>query len=146
MTRDDGSVEMRQLKPGTYSFIALTRDYAPGIARDVSVGGEKDPDAAMVPLAAGGSARILVQNADKTPISGASYAIESSEGPEFATALELLTAMRGGSTATGSDGTVSLEHLPAGKYQVTVTKGDAKLTKSLTVEDGSRADLAFKIE
>ena len=49
-------------------------------------------------------------------------------------------------SATGSDGTVSLEHLPAGKYQVTVTKGDSKLTKSLTVEDGAKADLAFKIE
>src|SRR5207247_4130527 len=46
MSREDGTVLTRQLKPGIYSFQALTRDLAPGVVRDVSVGGEKDSDSA----------------------------------------------------------------------------------------------------
>src|SRR6185295_11239143 len=95
LAADDGTVSMKALKPGLYSFIAMTRDYAPGVSREVSVGGERDPDTAVVALTTGGSARVLVQDGGKQPISGAKVAIENLDSPEMSSAMEIGAMMRG---------------------------------------------------
>jgi len=146
LSADDGTVSMKALKPGMYSFLAMTRDYAPGLSRDVSVGGERDSDTATIALPTGGTARILVQDGGKQPISGAKVSLECLDSPEMSSAMELGAMMRGRSTTTGADGVLPFERLPAGKYQFTVTKGDKTVTKSATVQEGATADVAVKME
>lgn len=146
MTREDGSFEMKQLKSGSYSFIALTREFAPGIARDIVVGGEEGSDSAAVALTPGGSARIDVKDGEKKPVSGVSVSIESTDQPDLNTALELMLVMRGSPAITGADGGISLEHVPAGKYDVTATKGDKKLTKTVSIEENGKASLSLTLE
>lgn len=146
LSADDGTVSMKALKPGMYSFLAMTRDYAPGLSRDVSVGGERDSDTATVALTTGGTARILVQDGGKQPISGAKVALECLDSPEMSSAMELGAMMRGRSTTTGADGVLPFERLPAGKYQFTITKGDKTVTKSATVSEGASADVTVKME
>jgi protocatechuate 3,4-dioxygenase beta subunit len=146
MTREDGIAELKQLKPGIYSFLALTRDQAPGVLRDVAIGGERDSDTAVVTLSAGGSARIVVQDYGKKGISGATVELQSADGPDLDQMIQLFAMMNGGQGATGGDGALVLDHIPAGKYQAVVTSKDKKVTKSLTVEDGARAELTITLE
>lgn len=146
MTADDGTVSMKTLKPGMYSFIAMTRDFAPGVSRDVSVGGERDSDTTTVALTTGGTARIVVQDGGKQPISGAKVTLEWVGSPEMSSAMQLGAMMRGRNTTTGGDGVLPFERLPAGKYEFTVTKGDKTVTKTATVEEGAQADVVVKME
>jgi hypothetical protein len=124
----------------------MTRDYAPGLSKDVSIGGEHDSDTTTVALTTGGTARILVQDGGKQPISGAKVSLECLDSPEVSSAMQFGSMMRGRSTTTGADGVLPFERLAVGKYQSTVTKGDKTVTKSATVEEGATADVTVKME
>src|SRR2546430_5287345 len=58
-------------------------------------------------------------------------------------ALQVLMMFGGGPATTGGDGPLTVRHIPAGKYEVTVTKGSTKISKSLSVEEGALAELAL---
>lgn len=146
MTHEDGSFDMKQLKNGSYSFTALTREFAPGVARDIVVGGEGGVDNAVITLTPGGAARVMVQDGEKKPISGASLLVESTDTPDLNMALELMLLMRGAPAISGADGSLDIEHLPAGKYDITATKGEKKVTKGLTVEEGGKGSVTITIE
>lgn len=146
MTREDGTAQTKQLKPGIYTFRALTRDLAPGSTREVSIGGDSDPDSAVIKLSDGGTAHIVVRDGAKKPISGATVSIECPAEPDLDAAIQAVMMFSGGQSSTGADGSFSLKHLPPGKYEATITKGENKVTKSITVEEGTTADLAVTLE
>jgi hypothetical protein len=52
----------------------------------------------------------------------------------------------GGQAITSTDGSLRIQHLPAGKYEATIEKGSTKTTKDFTIEDGATADVAVTLE
>ena len=146
MTREDGSWETKQLKPGLYGFQAISRDYAPGVTRDVPVGGEKDADSATITLSVGGGAKVIVRDGGKQPVSGATVALANTSDPDLVQAIQAMTLLAGGQSQTTANGSITIKNLPAGKYEATVTKGDKKVVQSVTVEDGSTAILTVTLE
>ncbi len=87
-----------------------------------------------------------MQDYGKKGISGATVELQSAEGADLDQMIQLFAMMNGGQNATGGDGALVLDHIPAGKYQAIVTSKDKKITKSLTVEDGARAELTVTLE
>jgi large repetitive protein len=113
-TDAQGGFELPGLEPGNYTVVARHADFAPGVARGVTVDAEGSADVALV-LTTGAAVAGRVVDSEGRPLAGRVAGQELASLPMPRSLVELLRA------DAGADGRFRLERVPPGSYGLGVS-------------------------
>jgi len=141
----DGVLELADIAPGAYKVMVIQSSYAPS-EQAVRVEAEGTPSVEPVfRLAPGGKIEVSVVARRGGPVEGAVVEIVDREGRN--TLQDVALMMGGRNLVTSAEGRLALEHLPAGDYRLTASKGEARSrTEKVVVREGESAEVRLELE
>jgi protocatechuate 3,4-dioxygenase beta subunit len=143
-TGEDGRFTVRNLAPDTYRVTALTRSLAPA-SREVEVWSDTE-SACELSLVEGGSLDLQVVGRAGNALSGAQADLLGSDGKSILVDRRLLFLFAGGSDRTGEDGTLLVEHVPAGHYTLVLEREGEKARERVEIQDGQTTTLRVRLD
>jgi protocatechuate 3,4-dioxygenase beta subunit len=141
-----GALTISGLRPAPHEITIVHSAYAPArIVVDVAAGVEP-----AIQLTPGGRVAVRVADRRGRPVPGASVDLLDERGESVLEAL-LFAAMRDGPRLqgfqTGADGSVTFDHVPAGRLRAVATLGEARSREErVTVEDGGAVEAALRLD
>jgi uncharacterized GH25 family protein len=134
-SNQEGLIELTGVRPGVYRATALHRSYA---SQSVTVRAPADGQETTITLRPGGKLQVQVVNRQSKPVEGAEVAILNDKGENVAEDGLFLAMMGGGgSSMTGSAGSLVLDQLSPGTYRAVASRGKTKSREEkLSVAEG----------
>lgn len=139
-----GTIELKGLRDGTHDIGVIARGWAPGVARSVVVGPGGDRRV-KVKLRRGGNLRLRVIDVDEAPVSGAVVRLREEDGPDLTRLFRFVGAFMGRGLTTDPSGILEIPNLEAGRYQITVSRGDLSVVETLRVRPGRSGEVEIAL-
>jgi hypothetical protein len=139
-----GTLEIKGLRDGSHDIGVIARGWAPGVARGVMVGPGGDRRV-KVKLRRGGTLRLRVVDVDEAPVSGAIVRLREVDGPDLTRLFRFVGAFMGQGLTTDTSGALEISNLEAGRYEITVRRGELAVVETVRVRSGRDAETEISL-
>ncbi len=134
LSDNEGKFVVRDLSPEEYRVTVLSGQFAASTRKvqvESSVTAEED-----FRLSIGGDLKLTAVSSTGAPLTSTKVDILNAEGESLLVDRRLLLLFSGGSDRTGPDGTLEVQHIPAGRYTIVIDHPRGSAREQVVIQNG----------